>query len=162
MAKHTVVRLDDVDTNRVVSLQYHNGTNYAEIDNGHVLKLDSLMDGQREVYKAVAPTASTPLDQIVLVASPELMYDERKVNLDEFYNEAGVHARGYVLNRGCVVSITKDGIDGTPAVGHVIELQAGTKLKDVATATASTTTVGRVIALETVGTYEYVVIRVEA
>ena len=67
-----------------------------------------------------------------------------------------------MLNRGRVVSITKDGIDGTPAVGHVIELQAGTKFKDVATATANTTTVGRVIALETVGTYEYVVIRVEA
>lgn len=162
MEKHTVVRLDDLDINRVVSLEYHDGTKYAEIDNGRVLKLEALMDGSREIYKAVAPAANTPIDQIAFVASPELMYDEHKVNLDEFYNEEGTPARGYVLNRGSVISITEDGIDGTAAVGSVIELQAGLKLKAVATATASATTIGRVIALDTVGTYKYVVIRVEA
>lgn len=132
------------------------------IENGNVLKLDGLMTGEREIYKGRVPAANTPLEEVVLVATPELMYDERKHNLDEFINEAGRIARGYKLHTGDVFSVTKAALDGkaTPAVGDIVELKAGTKLNVAASLTSGSTKVGTVIAVDVVGRYTYYAIRV--
>ena len=54
-------------------------------------ELKGYEDGQREVMKAVAATAESNLADCAVIAAPEVMYDERKKNLDEFINEAGNH-----------------------------------------------------------------------
>ena len=132
------------------------------IENGNVLKVGPLINGEREIYKGTAPAAGDNIEDIVLVATPELMYDERKHNLDEFINEAGRPARGYKLHTGDVFSVTKEALDGKakPAVGDKVELKAGTKLNVAASATSGSTQVGTIIAVDVVGRYTYYAIRV--
>lgn len=138
------------------------GATATAIDNGNVVKLSGLMTGEREVYKAVTPAANTALADIVLVATPELMYDERKHDLDEFSNEAGDILRGYHLHSQDIFSVTKDALVGVsaPAVGNVVELAAGTKMNVAASGTSGATKVGTIIEVETVGKYTYYVIQV--
>lgn len=139
------------------------GSAATAIDNGNVVKLDgSLMTGEREIKKGVTPAANDVLDAIVLIASPEVMYDERKRNLDEFQNEAGKICRGYHLHSGDIFSVTKDALDGAaaPKVGDAVELKAGTKLNVADSATSGSTVVGKIIAVDVVGRYTYYVIQV--
>ena len=135
------------------------------IENGNVLKLGALLEGEREIFEGTAPAANTNLDEVVLIASPEVMYDERKKNLDEFINEAGKPCRGYRFHTGDIFSVTKDALDGAaePAVGDVVELKAGTKLNVKAAATGATdgsTVVGKIHDIETAGRYTYYAILV--
>lgn len=165
---HGVVRTDKLmgtDVRSMLeSVKYMGaGSTATAIDNGNVVKLDgSLMTGEREIKKGVTPAVSDTLDTIVLIASPEVMYDERKRNLDEFQNDAGKVCRGYHLHSGDIFSVTKDALDGvdTPAVGNVVELKAGTKLNVASSATSGSTVVGNVIAVDVVGRYTYYVIQV--
>lgn len=148
----------------LVSIKYMgaDGSTPTAIENGNVLKVGALVSGEREIYVGGAVAVDDNLNDVVLVASPEVMYDERKKNLDEFINEAGKACRGYRFHSGDVFSVTKDALTGkaTPAVGDVVELAAGTKLKVAASATSGSTTVGTVIAVDVVGRYTYYVIRV--
>lgn len=163
---YAVVRTDkmigtDVRS-ELVSVRYQPNGTKTEIQNGNVVKLGDLETGSREIYKGATPTANDDLTAIVLVASPEVMYDERKRNLDEFINEKGAIARGYRLHKHDIFSVTKDALDGvaTPAVGNVVELKAGTKLNVAATATSGSTQVGKIIDVNIVGRYTYYVIEV--
>lgn len=149
----------------LVSVKYMaSGDTETAIDNGCVVRLDGLMDGEREVWKGVTPAADTALSDIAIIGSEEVMYDERKKNLDEFENEAGVIARGYIPRSRNIFSVTKDvlDVDGgvTPAVGYAVELAAGVKLKVVAAPTSSSTQVGKIIGIETAGRYTYYVIKI--
>lgn len=135
----------------------------ADLDNGSLVVLDGLKDGEREIYHAIAPTASSKIGEIYLVCAPEVMYDERLNDLADFYNEAGTPARGYLLHTGDVFSVTAEALDGVTAAtkaGNIVEAQAGTKAKVVSTATSGSTTIGKIIAVETVGTRKYYVVRV--
>jgi predicted transcriptional regulator of viral defense system len=115
------------------------------IENGNVVVIGSLVSGEREVYTATTPTATTSLSAIGLVTTPEVIADERKKNLDEFRNEAGDIITVDKLFSGDVFSVTADGLTGTKAVGDIVELQAGTKLNTATTLTASSTKVGTLI-----------------
>ena len=148
----------------LVSVKYMgSGSTATAIDNGCVVKLDGLMSGEREVWKGVTPAANTALDKIVIIGTPEVMYDERKKNLDEFENEAGAISRGYIPRSRNIFAVTKDALNiesgVTPAVGSIVELMAGVKLNVVATLTQSSTKVGEIIAIETAGRYTYYVIQ---
>ena len=164
--KYAVVRTDNMYGTDVraglVSLKYMgaSGDTPTEIQNGSVVLLDGLLEGERELFKAKDVTGSEALKDVVLVATPEMMYDERKRNLEEFVNEAGRAARGYRLHNGDIFSVTEEALDGTRAVGNIVELKAGTKLNSAAAATASMTTVGKIIAIDTAGRYKYYVILV--
>ena len=106
----------------------------------------------------------TPIREVVLIAAPEVPYDERLRNLDEFINVAGKACRGYRLHSGNIFSLTKEALTGlaSPAKGNVVELaDKATKLNVVAAATASTTTVGKIIDVEIAGRYTYYVIKVD-
>ena len=85
MANYGVVRLDNMsgttDGTLLRSVRFYDGDKEAAIKNGRVVLIGDLLDGQREVRKATAPAATSPLTHIGLVAAPELMYDERKRNL---------------------------------------------------------------------------------
>lgn len=163
-----VVRTDNMFGTDVraglVSIKYMgaNGQTATAIENGNVLKVGALMSNEREIFVGAAPAVNDDLKDIVLVATPEVMYDERKRNLDEFINEAGRACRGYRLHKGDIFSVTKDALDGVaaPAVGNVVELKAGTKLNVAASATSGSTQVGKIIAVDVVGRYTYYVILV--
>lgn len=168
-----VVRTDDMAGTDVRALMESvkymgSGSTATAIDNGNVVKVDgTLMTGEREVLKGVTPDANTAISEILLIASPELMYDERKRNLDEFQNEAGAICRGYRLHSGDIFSVTADALafntdeatDGK--VESIVELKAATKLNvKVTSATSGSTVVGKVVAKDVVGRYTYYVIRV--
>lgn len=151
----------------LVSIEYlgADGETPTAIENGNVLKVGALKEGEREIYVGAAVAADDALSDVVLIATPELMYDERNRNLDEFINEAGRPCRGYRLHKGGVFSVTKEALAGaaTPAVGDVVEFAAGTKLNVVAAATGATqgsTVVGTIIAVDVVGRYTYYAIRI--
>lgn len=163
MANHAVVRTDLMFGTNVrsglVSVKYmgSDGNTPTEIDNGNVLKVESLIEGEREVYKGVNPVAADAIADIVLVASVEVMYDERKHNLDEFVNEADKICRGYRLHSGDIFSVTAEALEGSPAVGQTVALAAGTKLEVGGSGTA----VGTIIAEDVVGRYTYYAIKVD-
>ena len=172
---HAVVRTDRLfgTDNRagLISIKYlgANGNTPTAIENGNFLKVGALaaIDAangvyEREVFVGAAPAASDELKDVVLVASPEVMYDERLHNLDDFTNEAGRIARAYRLHEGDIFSVTKEALDGaaSPAIGNVVELKAGTKLNVAASATSGSTQVGKIIAIDVVGRYTYYVILV--
>lgn len=150
---------------QLVSVKYMgaDGATPTAIENGNVLKIGALMTGEREIYIGGAVAANDKIDDIVLIASPEVVYDERKRNLDDFVNEAGKACRGYHIHSGDTFSVTAEALSGTgtPAVGNIVELAAGTKLAFAASITTGSTKVGRIIAVDVVGRYTYYVIKVD-
>lgn len=169
--KHAVVRTDllagtDVRS-ELASVRYQgvnsttNETEYYEIDNGCFLKLGDLETDSRTVFKGEEPTASDALTDVVLVCNPEVMYDERLNSLDDYYNEAGKIVRGYRLHENDIFSVTAEALDGTPAVGKIVELQADTKGKVVSSATNGSTVIGEIIDKNIVGRFTYWVIEVQ-
>lgn len=155
---HGVVRTDALwATNSsagLLSAKYFVGEEFSDIDNGCVVKAEALIDGERELFKAVDPAEGDDISKIFLVATPEVMYDERLRNLTDFYNEAGQAIRLYPLHVGDMFSISAPVLDGEAAVGSTVGVQAGNKLK------VGNTGVGTIIAVEPVGSIKYAVIRV--
>lgn len=175
MADHAVVRTDLMFGTNVNaglrSFKYMgSGSTATDIDNGNVVRLDGIIADavtgevpDREVWKAVTPAANSAIGDIVLVATPELHYDERYKMLKDFYNAAGRICRGYVLHRDDIFSVTAEALSGvtsSTAPGWAVELQADTKLKTAATATNGSTVVGKIIQIETIGAVKYYVIEV--
>lgn len=167
-----VVRTDNMYGTDVraglVSIQYlgANGTTPTAIENGNVLKVGALKTGEREIFVGSAVAAADALNDVVLIASPEVMYDERMRDLDEYINAAGKTCRGYHIHTGDIFSVTKDALAGAalPAVGDIVELAAGTKLNVAAKAdgaTSGSTVVGKIIAIDIVGKYTYYAIKVD-
>ena len=162
VVKHAVVRTDlmagtDVRS-KLVSIEYlgADGNTPTAIDNGNVLKVGALVEGEREIYVGEVPTAETKANEVVLVASVEVMYDERKQNLDEFENEVGDIIRGYRLESGDVFSVTAEALSGRPAKGSKVGIGAGTKL-----VVGNTNAIGTIIDVEVAGRYTYYVIKVD-
>lgn len=173
--KYAVVRTDNMYGTDVraglVSIKYIVETTEDEetvktetaIENGNVLKVGELIDAEREIYEGSAVAANTELTDVVLIATPEVVYDEHVRGLDKFINEAGKPCRGYHLHKGDVFSVTKLALDGAaePKKGDIVELKAGTKLNVVTSATSGSTVVGKIIDdPETKGQYTYYAIRV--
>lgn len=165
---YSVVRTDNLlgsySGTHLDSVRFYDSNNkLAAIENGHVVKVGALLTGERELHKATAPAANTPIKEIGLVATPEVFYDERLHNLSDFINEAGTNARVYYLHTGDEFSVTEEGVSAaaTVAVGNIAELQADTKIKIVASATNGSTVIGKVIAVEKTSRYTYIVIRVD-
>lgn len=171
MAIHGVVRTDNMRGTDVrealVSIKYlgANGQTPTAIDNGNVLKVgalegDATKGYEREVFVGSAPAANTALKDVVLVASPEVLYDEHIKGLENYFNEEGKICRGYRFHEGGIFSVTKAALDGvaSPAIGDVVELKAGTKLNVAASATNGSTQVGKIIAIDVVGKHTYYVI----
>ena len=73
--KHAVIRTDLMTGTDVAadlrSVRYlADGATPTDIDNGCIVKLDGLLEG-------VTPATDTPMKDLVVIATPELMYDER-------------------------------------------------------------------------------------
>lgn len=158
---YTVIRTDllsgtDVASD-LVSLRVYDGSdNPIEVENGTVVELKGYEDGQHEVMKAVLATSASKIEDCAIVATEEVFYDERKKNLDEFINEAGTIARGYIPRSRNMYSITKDGFVGgtAPAKGDEVGIGANGKID------ASGTGYGTIMAVEVAGRYTYYVIKI--
>lgn len=128
----------------------------ADVDNGNIVAIGALADGESEAFAASKPTATTPISKLALVHAPEVMKDDRLKNLGDFYNKSGSIVRAYLFESGDEFRLTAEGITGTPKVGSAIEADASYKLKAVDSATSSSTQIGTVIAVEG----DYYVVRV--
>ena len=115
----------------IESVLIHNagGTEKVSVPNGVFVTLDGLAGIGREVKKAVLAEDAT--EDVLLVASPEVMY-ETGADIGEFINEAGEVARAFRLADGDVISLTADLLaDGAePAVGDTFGVGAGGKLEE--------------------------------
>ena len=130
----------------LVSLRFYDASgNKAEVENGVIVKLQGYEDGEREVMKAVAASAGDDLNDCAIVAAPEVMYDERKKNLDEFINEAGKDTRGYIPRSRHVFSVTKGAEVGIGTGGKIDAAGKG---------------LGACVDVEVVGRYTYYVIKI--
>lgn len=141
----------------LASAKFYESDSEAAIENGNIVTLGALIEGEREVKKATAPAADTALRDLYLVASPEVVKTKNYYGLGDFRNEAGDIIRCYRLTSADQFSVTKEALDASAdiAVGDIVEAQAGTKMSVVKSATGSTK-IGTVIALED----EYIVIEV--
>ncbi len=140
----------------LVSLRFYADDTPAEVENGVIVTLQGYEDGEREVMKAVAASAKADLSTCAVVAGVEVMYDERKKNLDEYINEAGKAVRGYILRSRNIFSVTKEGFVGgtAPEKGAEVGIGDGGKID------AAGTGLGICVAIEEAGRYTYYVIQI--
>ena len=162
MANYGIVRTDNMKATKdgsIKSGRYYVGETATEIENGNIVKLHSLISGERELWKVVEPGAVTAKN-LYIVATPEIIYDESlKSNaaLKEFRNEAGANLTLLQLQVGDVFSISDacitpiDDADDLPAVGNfVVPGATGTKWVEEDKIEASEVCYGKIIARETV------------
>ena len=162
MANYGVVRTDNMKATKdgsIKSGRFYDETSPAAIENGNIVKLDSLIDGERELWKVVAPSAINA-SNLYLVATPEIIYDESlksKGALKEFRNEAGENITLLQLQVGDVFAISDACInainDGVPEVGNLVAPSvSGTKWTEISALDNTTLQVcyGKIIARETV------------
>ena len=139
------VRLDvmsgNKDNSQVKSAKYYDTDVTAGVENGTVVAIGGLIEGEREIHKV---TAVGETDTYVgLVTTPELTYDESKYNgIDVFTNAKDDVIRVHVLHAGDIFSIGNS--DSTE------DMAMGANL------------VGKHIATETVGRFTYQVYEVQA
>lgn len=170
---HAVFRSDLMSGTDVaadlVSLRFYNGTASSatpvDVDNCVIALLgeyeSTATKAEREIRKASAAAADSALANCVVVATPEVMYDERMKNLDEFYNKAGTIARGYRLRQGNMFSVTKEAFVNAAApttIGGALGIGANGKI--ATTVGNSGTTLGYLRAIEPTSRYTYYVIEV--
>lgn len=163
---YAVTRLDNLagtkDPTKLVSFRYNNGSAYAAIENGFLVSLDSLIEGEREIWKAVAPTANQALGKLVLCATPELMYNTLEYkNLSDFINAAGSDCRGYILSSGDSFGVTVDAFasDTAPtSTNKYITIAAATQ--SMTAGSSSSDARLEYIATESDNGYTYYVLRV--
>lgn len=163
MAKHAVVRTDKMAGTDVrsylASVIYCgvDGMTETEIENGNIVELGDLVVGEREVYTAKAPTGTFDETKMALVANPEVMYEEDKRDLADYYNEAGKIIRVYKVHVGDIFSVTEEAFDGKVELYAFVDTKAGsTKLASAESGKL------KVIDIENVGKYKYYVIQVVA
>lgn len=159
--KYCVIRTDLMSGTKqpadMVSFRFYDGEGKpAEVENGVIVKLVGYEDGEREVMKAIAASAGDDLNDCAVVAGVEVMYDERKKNLDEYINEAGKIVRGYILRSRNVFSVTKEGFVG----GTVPTKEATVGIGDGGKIDAAGTGLGTCAHIEAAGRYTYYAIKI--
>lgn len=161
---YTVIRTDLMSGTKqpadLVSIRFYDADGDAgkpvEVENGVIVELKGYESGEREVMKATAATAASDLNNCAVVAGVEVMYDERKKNLDEYINEAGKAVRAYIPRSRNMFSITKEGFVGgtVPTKDAAVGIGTGGKID------ASGTGFGKCVAIETAGRYTYYTIQI--
>lgn len=141
----------------LVSLRFYDANDeMVEVENGVIAELFGYEEGQREVMKAKAASSSSKIDNCAIIAGVEVMYDERKRNLDEFINPKGKATRGYIPRSRNMYAVTKEGFVGgvVPEVGGKVGIGEGGKLD------AAGTGFGECVHIEVAGRYTYYTIKI--
>jgi len=160
MEKKGIVRLDKVKScyvGHIYSVQANE-----ELQNGFVGHLGELIDGEREVYSLVKPTTeSIKKDTIVLIANPEINYEERTMNdyaLENYSIPANEASKAYELNKTDIFSVSDDMVDvidksnGAKKGNYVVAQDGSFKLKEVESLDGTEVFVAKILPLETIGT----------
>ena len=99
----------------------------AATDNGTAVTLSALATGERELWVAATATAETKKEDIYIVTTPELIYDESKrYNLSDFYNGINDSATEKVpmrvckLEKGDLFGLTEEVLSKKPVAGDGI------------------------------------------
>lgn len=164
MTKHAVIRTDLMagteDYGQLKSVKFYKSSSPAAIDNGNLVVIDSLLAGEREIYKAVAPTSTSKPSHLYITAGVVLFYDQSVAHYeDEWENAADTAIRAYKLHDGDVFGVTVDAFTSEPEVGNFVEFTAE-NTKMTGNSSASATSFGKVIAKESAGRYTYWVVAV--
>lgn len=167
---YAIYRSDSVaattDGSQIKSARYYVDGAVTAIENGNIVAINSgLVEGEREVLKATTPTATTPLNELGIVTSPEVTRREGERNLNQFINEADANQilRVFKFHNGDTFSVTAEALDGTPEKGTTsVVVGASTKMVVKATSgvTDSEVLIGNIINTETSGTTTYWTIEV--
>jgi hypothetical protein len=138
-----MIRLDKVKA----TAHLVNFTFATDLEVGRLVVLGDLQaDG--ETYTATAPVAVTD-KRIVIHASVPMGYAEPDFEQD-FILKAGKEGRGYVPEKGDIITVTDDNFVAAPAKGDLVEpVAANTQWKISATPTGSVQ--AKVILKETLG-----------
>ena len=142
----------------LVSVRVYDGSNPIAVENGTIVEITGQEKGNRDVFKAKLATSASEVGKCAIVGSDETMYDERKKNIDEFINEAGTIARGYIPRSRNMFSITKEGFAGgkvPTGTGVAVGIGANGKLDTAGTG------FGTVVAIEKTRRYTYYVIKID-
>lgn len=159
MAKYACVRTDNmagtVLGKDLVSLKYTGA-----IENGSIVAIGDFIDGEREVRTATAPAVDAKINELALVATPEVVKDLDYNGLADFINEDGTIIRGYRLTSKDVFSVTKEAFEAGSNLkkGDVVEMTGtGVKMKSSASATGevgdepdkkTVTVIGKIVLVE--------------
>lgn len=116
------VRLDVMSGNRdntqVKSGMYFKDGEKAPVENGTIVAVKKLVDGEREIHEVVDVTESDTY--VGVVTTPEIIYDQAGIgdgNLANFRNEAGEPVRVHILHAGDCLSIGNGGEAADLAMG---------------------------------------------
>lgn len=86
----------------------------AALDNGRAVTLSGLVDGERDLWTAAVATSASKADELWVVTTPELIYDEsKKYTIADFYNGINDSTTEKVKMR--VTKFVKDEIFGVTA-----------------------------------------------
>lgn len=132
MAK--VVRLDNMAATKVPSLiksaKYMESDVATAIENGELVTIGALVDGEREIHEATAPVSGDT--NIGIVCTPELLYDQNGVadgDLANYTNEADAVIRVMILQKGDIFSIAGESTSADKDVdGEVVAKFMGTEV----------------------------------
>lgn len=151
---HTQVMVYDSGANAGNKVDCDNGT---IVTLGNYMALDTTIEPNYEVYKANIETSKTGEDikNIVIVASPEMIYDETyHYGLENFYNEADKPVRAYFLKNNSMISLSKEAFSNPTdvSVGQDVYL-AGEKKLTVGSSISDAYKVGHI---ESAYVYDYI------
>ena len=107
-----IVRLDKlqaVKAGNIVSFRNDTGNDF---DNGLVFELGDLVGTARELYDIVIPT-NVDTQEILIHATPEVMYQVENNGLADFSLADGATGRGYHMSVGDIITVTEDIITDT-------------------------------------------------
>lgn len=121
--------------------------------NGLVFNLGALVANERELHAIAAPAAGTLATAEVLInATPEVMYASADIALEDFVLTAGQTGRGFHMSVGDVFTVTDDLITGNPVVGEfVVAADAVWTLAAAAADPGNTRFLGQIIEETTLG-----------
>jgi hypothetical protein len=157
MEKFGVARLDSVKA--VYGGHLYSVQSNEAIQNGSVGEVGNLLTGEREVRAFNKPTAeSIAIEPAVLVANEEINYDQSTRStyaLEAYTNRAKKPLRAYELQAGDIFSVSDNMVDALAAeavVGNKVTLTVGAHTLSEKTEVTTERFVGRIEAIETIGT----------
>ncbi len=123
MAKgYMVVRIDnmaaDTTGSLIKSVKYYDSSDApAEVQNGVFVNVGDLLDGEREVHKAVDATSTD--ENVGIICNPEVIYDQNGLgdsDLGNYINEADEPIRVKLIHEGDIFSIANETDGGADKV----------------------------------------------
>lgn len=130
-----------------------------EIDNGMLVAVGALEDGQREVKAMAAIAADTKVGAIAVLGSEEVDKEASFDTVGGFTNKAGTIARGYILHDNGAYAVTAGAFEGNvPTKGAKVYAKAGSNKHH----TAGDVEIGICEAIENDGATTWYVIRIGA